>query len=206
MKLTLVLLITTLIFSGAAMGKLLRFNIDKAHSSIEFSVKHLGLVPVKGRFTKFEGYVDYHGKSKKGKVLRNVYIKIDADSINTDNPDRDAHLRSKDFFHVRNDVYDIVKKNRYIEFWAKNYSLGSPQYKGKLKILKTKRNITLNIQSKMLKGKKRLIGIMAQGEINRQKFGLNWQKPGSNIKNKLAGKLVGDQVKLDINLVFLPPF
>ena len=189
-----------------ALSKITRYTIDSAHSSIEFSVKHLGLVPVKGRFTKFEGYADYHGKTKKGKMLRNVHIKIDADSINTDNPDRDAHLRSKDFFHVRNDVYDIVEKNRYIEFWAKNYPLDSPRHTGKLKILKTKRNITLDIQSKTSKGKTYRIGIMAQGEINRQKFGLTWQKQGSGIKKKLAGKFVGDMVKMDINLVFLPPF
>ena len=203
MKFTFVLLATSLIFSASAMAKAMRYTIDKAHSSIEFSVKHLGLVPVKGRFTKFEGYVDY---SKKGKMFRSVHIKIDADSINTDNPDRDAHLKSKDFFHVRNDVYDIVKKNRYIEFWAKNYPLDSARHKGKLKILKSKRNVTLDIQSKILEGKKFRIGVMAQGEINRQKFGLTWQKPGSGIKNKLAGKLVGDKVKMDINLVFLPPF
>ena len=195
-----------LFFTQSAMAKIMRFNIDKAHSSIEFSVKHLGLVPVKGRFTEFEGYVDYHSKSKKGKMLRSVYIKINADSINTDNPDRDAHLRSKDFFHVRDDVYDIVEKNRYIEFWAKNYPLDSRRHKGKLKILKTKRSVALDVQSKVLKGKKFRIGVMAQGKINRQKFGLTWQKRESGIKNKLAGKLVGDVVKMDINLVFLPLF
>ena len=101
------LLFTSLLLCKPIVAKTVRYNIDKAHSSIEFSVKHLGLVPVKGRFNNFEGYVDYHPKKKK---ITNAYIKIDVDSINTNNEDRDAHLKSKDFFHVRNETYDIVKK------------------------------------------------------------------------------------------------
>ena len=58
------------------------FSLDKAHSSIEFSVKHLGLVPVKGRFTKFEGSAGFD--DAKNKILT-VYIKIDADSVDTGN-------------------------------------------------------------------------------------------------------------------------
>ena len=184
-------------FSTPTIAKLVTYEIDQAHSSIEFSVKHLGLVPVKGRFTKFEGTLDYHKN-----IIKNVYIKIDADSINTDNSNRDAHLRNKDFFHVRNDTYDIIEKNRYIEFWANNYSLESTKHKGKLKILKAKRNVNLDIQAKRITQPKMRIGIMAKGVIDRQKFGLTWQKAGT--KEKLAGKLVGDEVTLDINLAFKP--
>ena len=56
------LLFSIIFFSTPAMAKLVEYQIDPAHSSIEFSVKHLGLVPVKGRFTKFEGKLHYHSK------------------------------------------------------------------------------------------------------------------------------------------------
>ena len=197
MKYWTIFLILLALSSNALAEK---FELDKAHSSVEFSVKHLGLFPVKGRFTKFTGSVDYN--VRKG-VITEVYIKVDADSINTGNDDRDAHLKNKDFFHVRNDVFDLIEKNRYLEFWAKNYSLKSPRHKGKLKILKTKRPIELAIQTKTLPAKKMRIGIMAEGEINRQQFGLTWQKSSSGLKEKLAGKFVGDQVKIVVNMVFI---
>ena len=197
----ILLISSLLLFSKPVTAKLVKFQVDKAHSSIGFSVKHLGLVPVKGRFTKFEGTFDYDVKKEQ---IKNIYIKIDADSINTDNPDRDAHLRNQDFFHVRNDTYDIVKKNRYIEFWADTYSIKSTRHKGQLKILKIKQNVDLNIQTKVLTSLKNRIGIMAKGKINRQKFGLTWQKAGTS--KKLAGKLVGDEVTLDINMAFMTKY
>ena len=191
--------LTIAFFTTPAMARFVPYQIDKAHSSIEFSVKHLGLLPVKGRFTKFEGSFDYHSKKN---IITNIYIKIDADSINTDNSNRDAHLRNKDFFHVRNDVYDIIEKNRYIEFWADNYSLKSAQHTGKLKILKSKRKVKLNIQAKAITSPKKRIGIMASGKIDRRHFGLTWQKAGT--KEKLASKLVGNEVTIDINMAFMP--
>ena len=185
-----------------------KLPIDLAHSSIGFSVKHLSLFPVKGRFTKFEGFADYDAKKN---VVTRLYIKVDVDSINTDNEDRDAHLKSRDFFHVRNDVYDIIPENRYVEFWGeaipwqkKSASAMFP-IKGKLKILKTKKDASFQIKPKLMKGRGdqvQMIGMEALGNIDRRHFGLTWQKPGTGLKEKLAGKFVGDQVDLAVNLVF----
>ncbi|MCY4524434.1 MAG: YceI family protein [Halobacteriovoraceae bacterium] len=199
MKILLVLLFC--FFSRDAFAK--KFIIDSSHSSIEFSVKHLGLFPVKGRFTKFEGFIDVDVKKMKAKK---VFIKIDVDSIKTDNDDRDAHLKSKDFFHVRNDVFDIVDANRYITFNTRGFSLkGTKKLKGKLRILKEKKtvNFSVKINSMEKQGSVWKIGIVANGKINRKDYGLTWQKPSSGTKEKVAGKFVGDKVDMMVSLTFM---
>lgn len=195
------LFICSLILSGSVIAA--NFSLDKAHSSIEFSVKHLGLVPVKGRFTKFEGGAKFD--DVKNKVVT-VYLKIDTDSVDTGNGDRDAHLKNKDFFHVRDDLYNIIEKNRYIEFKAENISIGSSaSVKGDMKILNTKKKVSFKVNMASIKSGNTLkrVGVVAEGKIDRNDFGLTWQKPTSNFKSKLAGKLVGDTVKMTGNLTFI---
>src|SRR3954469_9498285 len=72
------------------------WRVDPAHSSVQFAVKHMGIATVRGKFTRFEGTLEVGedlGSSR-------AYGKVDAASIDTDEPDRDAHLRSADFFDV----------------------------------------------------------------------------------------------------------
>ncbi len=175
-------------------------KVDQAHSSVTFSVKHLGLVPVTGRFKVFEGTATLTKNE-----IKDIYIKIDVDKIDTNEKDRDAHLRGEDFFHVRDDVYDIIPKNRYIEFRASSYKRNSPTIKGELKILKTKRQVTLKVKTKTkVKNKKKVLGVEATGKIDRRTFGLNWQKEGTSITKKIAGRFVGNEVTLTISLLFEP--
>ena len=72
------------------------WTVDRAHSSLEFRVKHMMVSTVRGRFSQFEGTIeaapDYHDSTVRGTV--------EAASIDTDEPRRDAHLRSEDFFDV----------------------------------------------------------------------------------------------------------
>lgn len=178
------------------------YYLDKAHSSIEFSVKHLGLFPVKGKFKDIEGST----KIKKG-VAKDIYIKINVDSIDTNEEDRDAHLKSKDFFHVRDDLYELVPKNRYIEFWLKSYDFSNKKstIRGKLKILKTKKSIPLKVTVSSLKANGGVVyGVVGRGKLNRKHFKLSWQKPTTGTKEKLAGKFVGDEVEIIANLTFKP--
>lgn len=199
-NLSLILVLTT-VFSSSAFAK--KFVFDPAHSSIEFSVKHLGIVPVNGSFKKFTGSFEIDEKTGEAK---NLIVKIDVDSIYTNEEDRDAHLRTKDFFHVRNDTYDIVEKNRYMVFKASNFSVAGKEIAGKLKILKKTRNVKLKSILKAIKLKDKIVkvGIEASGEVNRKKFGLTWQKSGTGFLAKAAGKFVGDEVKIMVNAVAQP--
>lgn len=191
------IIISFLIFFGlsVAHAKSIAYKIDSAHSHVGFTVKHLGIIPVHGSFKKFEGHFMYDNKTK---MITGISIKIDVDSIFTNEENRDAHLKSKDFFGVRNKVYDIVEKNRYITFKAKKAKLSDKKVKGKLKILKTTKNVSfkasMNEQGNMLAG-------TFTASINRNKYGLTWQKPGSGLLKKAGGKTVGDIVTMNINLL-----
>ncbi len=192
----LFLLSSQLIFAG-------EFALDSKRSSIGFSVKHLNLLPVKGKFTEFSGKALYDAAKDE---TASIHIKIDVDSIDTQNDDRDAHLKSKDFFHVRSEVYDIVPENRYIEFKSDNFSLQkSSTLEGSLKILKTEKKVNFQITKKTFKKKKHPaeVEIQASGKINRQDFGLTWQKPSSGLKEKIAGKFVGDEVLMTVKFTFV---
>src|SRR5580658_10334453 len=70
------------------------WNVDKVHSSVEFQVKHLGIATVKGQFTEFEGTLEVGEDSARANGT------VEVASVNTREPQRDAHLRSADFFDV----------------------------------------------------------------------------------------------------------
>src|SRR5271156_525 len=68
------------------------WQVDKVHSSVEFQVKHLGIATVKGQFTEFEGTLEVTGDGAR------AHGKAKVASVDTREPQRDAHLRSPDFF------------------------------------------------------------------------------------------------------------
>src|ERR1700678_1525258 len=72
------------------------WNVDPVHSSVEFQVKHLGIASVKGQFKEFEGTLEVGPDGARG------YGKVNVASVDTREPQRDAHLRSADFFDVEN--------------------------------------------------------------------------------------------------------
>ena len=78
---------TTLIPAGT-------WNVDPAHSTVGFAVKHLGIATVRGRFEKFEGSLEIGDDLAQARAYGTAQV----DSINTDEPARDEHLRSADFF------------------------------------------------------------------------------------------------------------
>jgi polyisoprenoid-binding protein YceI len=71
-----------------------RWTVDQAHSTVEFAVKHMGIATVRGRFSEFEGILDVADDLARSKVSG----KVNVASITTNEADRDAHLRSADFF------------------------------------------------------------------------------------------------------------
>jgi polyisoprenoid-binding protein YceI len=70
------------------------WHVDPVHSSVEFAVKHMGIATVRGKFTQFEGTLEVGQDLPSSRA----YGKVIVASITTDEPDRDAHLRSPDFF------------------------------------------------------------------------------------------------------------
>jgi polyisoprenoid-binding protein YceI len=72
------------------------WSVDPAHSSVAFAVKHMGIATVRGEFTEFEGTLEIGDDLSTSKAYGTVKV----DSVDTNEPQRDDHLRSPDFFHA----------------------------------------------------------------------------------------------------------
>lgn len=165
------------------------YSLDLSHSQVGFSIKHMMVSKVKGKFDIYEGEVGFDEKAMKFTKLKGI---IDADSINTDNERRDEHLRSADFFDV--------EKYPQIVFEMTGYKGDADGGKmdGKLSIHGVTKNVTLDVEMggvvKDPWGNQRL-GFSLEGDIKRQDFGLEWNK-----LLETGGLVVGDTVKLVIDI------
>ncbi len=164
------------------------WQVDPVHSHVGFSVRHMGVGSVRGRFEKFEASVGI----TDGK-LTEVDASIDASSVNTRQDMRDNHLKSPDFFDVANHP-TIGFKSRRIE------SQGDGAFKvvGDLTMRGVTREVTLEGEmSEIIKdpqGNQRM-GLSAQATINRKDFNLTY---GAVMET--GGLVVGDRVKLDLEV------
>jgi polyisoprenoid-binding protein YceI len=165
------------------------YKIDGSHSDVGFSVKHLMLTNVKGRFNKVEGSFSYDAKSK---VLSKVDVKIDAASVDTNDKKRDEHLSSPDFFDV--------KKNPSLEFKADKVTGVEPgktvEVPGTLTIHGITKPVTLDVEFRGITqdpyGNERLV-FGAKTKIKRADWGMTWNKTLDK-----GGVVVGDEVTIDI--------
>lgn len=163
------------------------YNVDPAHSKIGFEVPHLVIATVEGHFKKFDGSITIDPKLEKSKASLNV----DVASIDTDNADRDGHLKSPDFFDAAKygKLSFVVKK---VVGTADDLKLvGDLTLKGKTK------EVTLAVkylgEVKDAYGNDK-IAFTATGKINRQDYGLSWSKAVE------AGPVVGDEITLNIRI------
>lgn len=167
------------------------WDIDAAHSTAQFSVRHMMVTTVRGQFDKVSGKVTL---DEKNPTKSAVDFKIDAASINTREPKRDEHLRSPDFFDV--------KKFPDITFTStKIAKAGKDKYKvtGDLTMHGVTKPITLQVSAPATEMKspfgQTVRGASATGKLNRKDFGLNWNKA-----LEAGGVLVGDEVTVDVDL------
>lgn len=165
------------------------FAIDKAHSEAIFQVRHL-VTRVRGRFTDLGGTVSFDEASPEASA---VAFTIQAASIDTGTPARDAHLRSGDFFDV--------EKHPAISFLStgiKASGAGVYEVTGDLTMRGVTRRITLPVsylgKAKDPWGKEKL-GFETEVTINRKDFGLTW-----NAALETGGFLVGDEVKISVSV------
>ena len=163
--------------------------LDPAHSSIEFAVKHLVISTVKGHFGKYEVALDFDVEQPE---RSHVEARIDAASIDTREAQRDAHLRSADFFDA--------ERHPYLTFTSKRVEpRGDGRYKvhGDLTIRGVTRPVALDAElGGIIKDPwgSRRAGISLEGALNRKDFGLTW-----NAALETGGLVVGDNVKIAIN-------
>ncbi|WP_431108992.1 YceI family protein [Winogradskyella poriferorum] len=165
--------------------------VDPAHSEINFKVKHLMISNVKGEFTTFNATIDSEDFSKS-----TISVHIDANSISTNNEDRDNHLRSADFFEV--ETYPEIT---FVSTSVNKVSDDEYQITGNLTIKGTTKEITLDTEfggfMKDPYGNEKA-GFSINGKLNRKDFGLNW-----NAALEAGGVMVGNEVKINAEMQFV---
>jgi polyisoprenoid-binding protein YceI len=167
-----------------------KWAIDAAHSEISFKVKHLMISTVTGHFNKFN--LEVETANDDFSTAKKIEFTADVDSIDTNNEQRNAHLRSADFFNV--------ETHPQIKFSGTNYEANTDEAKlhGDLTIAGITKHITLNVQfgglAKDPWGGERA-GFTVTGKISRKDFGLTY-----NAATEAGGVVVGDEIKINAEI------
>jgi polyisoprenoid-binding protein YceI len=165
-----------------------KWAIDPTHSEIGFKVKHMMISTVTGHFEKFDATVESESDD-----FQNASIEFSAviDSINTKNSDRDAHLKSDDFFNAA--AFPEMK------FVSKSFN--GEQLVGDITIRDITKEITLDVDfngTAVDPYGQTKAGFEITGEINRKAFNLTW-----NAVTDAGSIVVSDKVKLALNVQFI---
>jgi polyisoprenoid-binding protein YceI len=164
--------------------------IDNSHTLVEFSVRHLMISTVKGRFGEVSGKVI---ANEADPAQSQIDVTINVASIDTREAQRDAHLRSADFFDAENFPTLTFRGTRIAKGAGDDLTVT-----GDLTIRGTTREVTLDVTAegrvKDPWGGERL-GYSAKGKIKRSDYGLTW-----NLALETGGVVVGDDIKIAIEV------
>ena len=166
------------------------YSVDTAHSRVGFIVKHLGFSKVRGAFESFEGTVEFEPGDLHS---LQASATIDASTVNTNEPKRDDHLRSADFFDV--ETYpSITFESTGIRVISDDQFI----LEGEFSLHGVTKTVELTGEflgeSKDPWGGMR-VGFEAETTINRKDFGLNW-----NVALEAGGFLVGEDVRIVLEI------
>ncbi len=170
---------------------LVKWDFDHAHSSVDFTVRHLLVSKVRGRFTKWTGKLEL---DEQDLSRSRVEVEIDVASVDTHEPQRDAHLRSGDFFEA--DAHPrIVFASKRVEEKGKDRLAVT----GDLTIRGTTREIVLDVERGGVVAKDpwglRRAGFTATATINRKDFGVSFNQVLDQ-----GGLALGEDVAITIEI------
>jgi polyisoprenoid-binding protein YceI len=166
------------------------WEIDPSHSTAEFSIRHMMITTVKGRFSGITGAVE---GDPEDLTTAKVHLDIDVSTVDTRQPDRDKHLRSADFFDVEKYPTMSFESTRITRTGPNTYDVvGNLTLHGVTKEVVCQ--VTYEGQGKDPWGGTRA-GYTATTTLNRKDYGLMW-----NVALETGGVLVGDQVKVSVEL------
>jgi polyisoprenoid-binding protein YceI len=164
------------------------WNIDPVHSEVGFSVRHMMVSKVRGRFTSFSGQL----VTAEDPLQSSVTAEIDLSSINTGQDQRDEHIRSADFFEVETHP-TMTYKSTGVRVEDGEYVL-----EGELTLKGVTRNVPLRLELQGFGpdayGGYRA-GFSATGEINRSDFNVSFNAPLQN-----GGVVVGEKIQLQLEI------
>ena len=166
------------------------WELDTAHSGVEFSVRHMMVSTVKGRFEKVKGTVELDDKDV---TKSNVEVSIDLGSVNTNEPKRDGHLKSPDFFNVAKFPAATFKSTK-VQKAGKN----KLRVTGDLSLHGVTKPVVLEVEGPTDAFKTpfgtTVRGVHATGKIDRKDFEIGWNKVLDN-----GGVMVGNEISLELN-------
>lgn len=166
-----------------------KWGIDPTHTEVQFKVKHLVIATVTGFFKKFSGSIESANDDFDGATAN---FSLDVNSIDTNQPDRDAHLKSPDFF--------AAEQHPTIDFKGAVKKVSGNDYKlvGDITMRGTTKPVELSAEFGGIMvdpwGNTKA-GFEINGKVNRKDFGLNW-----SAVTEAGGVVVSDEVKLHLNV------
>jgi polyisoprenoid-binding protein YceI len=170
---------------------LVKWDFDYAHSGIDFTVRHLLVSKVRGRFTKWTGNLQI---DEQDLTQSRFEVDIDVTSVDTHEAQRDAHLRSGDFFEVEKHPR-IVFKSKRVEEKGKDHLAVT----GDLTIRGATHEVVLDVERGGVIAKdpwgKRRAGFTATAKINRKDFGVNFNQVLDQ-----GGLALGEEVAVTIEI------
>ncbi len=175
----------------SASAEVASYKIDKAHSEADFTIRHMAISNVHGRFGNIEGTVNFDPSDI---TKSSVEATIDVSTVDTGVAQRDTHLKSGDFFDVAK-YPTMTFKSKSVKADGAGFDLtGDLTMHGVTKTVVLKVDAPSKEQTGM-DGKSKARGFEATTTINRKDFGLNW-----NGTLKSGDAALGDDVKIDISI------
>ena len=171
------------------------WTVDANHSGIHFRIRHLGLSNVRGRFDKFQAAITV------GQTLSDVKVEatVDMDSVDTNNSDRDAHLRGTDFFSTELHPEMTLQSTGITKSGPSDYAM-----QGRLTINGISKDVAWDVEFAGVEvfpaDGSTHAGFSASTEINRDDFGVDFNMPLG--MDKMA---LGQKVKIELDLQFVAP-
>jgi polyisoprenoid-binding protein YceI len=169
-----------------------KWNLDKGHSNVKFSVTHMVVAETEGYFKLFDGTME---NTKPDYSDARITFTVDVNSVNTDNERRDNHLKSDDFFNA--------EKFPQMKFESTSFQpAGGSKYKltGNLTIRDVTKPVTFDVTygGELKTSRGSTIGFKALGTINRFDYGLKWDRAATDAGDLVVGKEVNIIVKLEL--------
>jgi len=166
----------------------MQWKLDTTHTQVGFSVKHMAISTVRGRFTKF----DDAGETNDAGNLANATFTIETASLDTNQEQRDAHLRSADFFDAEQYPTLTFTSTSISQHGTDVEIAGTFTMRGVSKPLTLKGELSSTVKDPW--GMTRT-ALALEGKLNRKEWGLSW-----NQALELGGLMVSEDVKLSIEL------
>lgn len=167
-----------------------KYVVDPTHSSVGFQAKHMMISKVKGHFDQFSADLDINPEDLTG---GNIRFEVDIASINTNNSDRDNHLRSGDFFDA-----ETYPKMTFVATDIQKEDDDEYKITGDLTIRDVTKPVTFDVDYNGRGTNPWGVEVVAfeiEGKINRKDFGLNW-----NQTLETGGVLVGETIKIHLEI------